>query len=384
MVSNKKKAFNFLKEIIGENDYESVSFFDNVLALPNHLRAIYYYLWRKEFATLNEIICACNVNAECAKMALNQLCQMGLVEHTSGVYKVKKLRKKAKRKLDFSWRSFSTGPYLAPIYHYNLLSDTPRVQKLKMAIDKIVKPGDIVVELGCGTGILSLFAAKKAKKVYSVEINPFILEFAKKNVSKYVESKKITFINSDARNVQFDEDADVIICEMVDTALITEHQIPVMNHAVKNFLKPDGKVIPFRAETYIELVYVDYNFEGYEFPLPFYEEYGARPIRQVLSNRVLLHSANFNEINPQWIDKEVEFNICRDGLITGFRLTTIVYADEAKNIVMYPSPWFNPPLVFPVFLEEGHGIEVSEGDKILLKIYYEMGSSLDVVEYSIL
>src|SRR6185436_4184585 len=50
------------------------------------------------------------------------------------------------------------------------LSDTARLSAFRAAIQEVVKPGNIVVDLGAGTGVLGLLACRAgAKRVFSIE-----------------------------------------------------------------------------------------------------------------------------------------------------------------------------------------------------------------------
>ena len=130
-------------------------------------------------------------------------------------------------------------------YHYEMVSDQERVSRIKDALDTILTPNMTFCELGCGTGIFSLYAAKTVEKVYAVEYDRNTAAFAEKNFCKSSLKKKITLFNEDATKVILPEKVDVIFAEMLSTALIHEPQVPVINH-MRQFLKPGGFIIPGR------------------------------------------------------------------------------------------------------------------------------------------
>ena len=58
-------------------------------------------------------------------------------------------------------------------YHANLLSDVVRMDAYDRALRALVKPGDVVLDVGAGTGVLAMLAARAgAKRVHAVESLP--------------------------------------------------------------------------------------------------------------------------------------------------------------------------------------------------------------------
>jgi protein arginine N-methyltransferase 1 len=56
------------------------------------------------------------------------------------------------------------GQFIPLHYHHNMLSDVVRMRGFKAAIDYAVPPGGKVLELGGGTGVLSLFRGTQSRK----------------------------------------------------------------------------------------------------------------------------------------------------------------------------------------------------------------------------
>ena len=59
------------------------------------------------------------------------------------------------------------------------LVDKKRTKLFQKAIDKVVQVNDSVLDLGTGSGIMAIFASKKAKEVTAVEFDPFVASIAR-------------------------------------------------------------------------------------------------------------------------------------------------------------------------------------------------------------
>ncbi len=136
-------------------------------------------------------------------------------------------------------------------HYYLMLSDKIRMDAYQKAIFKMVKPGDIVVDLGSGTGILSIWAVKAgAKKVYSIEKTDAI-HLAKEIARRNKCLDKIQFFNENSIDIDLPEKADVLISETLGSFAIDENTLEFTLDARKRFLKPNAVMIPESIEIFI-------------------------------------------------------------------------------------------------------------------------------------
>ena len=132
-------------------------------------------------------------------------------------------------------------------YHFDLIKDNERLSAFFQAINEYDGLCELAYDLGCGSGILSYFLSSKFSKIIAIE------------VENLASLKNINVVNEDVLEYEFDKKADLILCEMMDTALIDEEQVPVLNHA-KKFLKPTGKIIPQGVINAAELVNMEREY----------------------------------------------------------------------------------------------------------------------------
>src|SRR6188474_876833 len=85
--------------------------------------------------------------------------------------------------------------------HANMLLDVDRVAAFARAIAEVVRPGDVVVDVGAGTGILAILAAKAgARRVFAVERGPLSTLIAGAAADSGV-ADVVTVVRGDARDV---------------------------------------------------------------------------------------------------------------------------------------------------------------------------------------
>ncbi|KAH0458726.1 hypothetical protein IEQ34_011540 [Dendrobium chrysotoxum] len=105
--------------------------------------------------------------------------------------------------------------------------------------------GRIVVDVGAGSSILSLFAAKAgAKHVYAIEASE-MADYACRLVAGNPSiGNRITVIKGKVEEVELPEKADILISEPMGTLLVNERMLESYIIARDRFLIPDGKMFP--------------------------------------------------------------------------------------------------------------------------------------------
>lgn len=175
---------------------------------------------------------------------------------------------------------------------FNCLIDKTRTQAFANAIKNTVRPGDVVVDMGTGSGILAMLAVKSgADLVYAVENDPNNIKTLESTFLANDCDGRIKIISGDVTSIDLPENVDVIIGEMISTALIEELQIPAMNNMLR-FTKKDVRVLLEKYDTYAELVFNNDVFNDLTFNIFRYEYPDLKDLRSK-SHSVKFHISHF-------------------------------------------------------------------------------------------
>ncbi|GAA6022373.1 hypothetical protein JCM8202_000883 [Rhodotorula sphaerocarpa] len=104
--------------------------------------------------------------------------------------------------------------------------------------------GKVVLDVGCGTGILSMFAAKAgARKVYAVDASNVAYK-AMRNIKANGLEETISVIKGKVEEINLPEKVDVIISEWMGYCLLYECMLDSVLYARDKYLNPDGLMVP--------------------------------------------------------------------------------------------------------------------------------------------
>lgn len=137
--------------------------------------------------------------------------------------------------------------FKTPYEHLALLKDAVRTLQYRAAIFAHA-PGKVVLDLGCGSGILSIFAAQAgARQVFAVERTK-VAGLARLMFKANGVADRVTLIREDSRQTTLPERADLIVHEILGADPLAEGIVPILDDARERLLAPGGRLLPGRVE----------------------------------------------------------------------------------------------------------------------------------------
>ncbi|MDA0814023.1 MAG: methyltransferase domain-containing protein, partial [Verrucomicrobia bacterium] len=136
--------------------------------------------------------------------------------------------------------------------HRGMLADTPRMAQFEKGIAQVAGDGATVIDVGAGSGILSLFAARAgASRVYALEESR-IIDDARALAKANGFADVIEFVSGDAANFRTAEPVDLVMGEWMGMFLFDEwRHFETFAKVRDRLLKPDGHVLPRSVQFYL-------------------------------------------------------------------------------------------------------------------------------------
>lgn len=258
------------------------------------------------------------------------------------------------------WEQHYFGSYDHFSIHEEMLKDRVRTLSYKNAImrNRHLFKGKTVLDVGCGTGILSMFAAQAgAKHVYAVDMSS-IIEMAKKIVDLNGFSGKITLLRGKLEDMELPcGKVDIIISEWMGYFLLYESMLDTVLYARDHFLKEGGLIFPDKASIHVALVedgeYKDDKIHfweckdrlyGFDYS-PFVEIAMEDPLVDTVNNRSVVSTHHkliefdLNHVKKSQLSFKRNFQVRanrRDmahGLLAWFDI--VFPSDSPKNVVRF-------------------------------------------------
>ncbi len=271
------------------------------------------------------------------------------------------------------------GAFIPLHYHFPMLANPVRMLGFKEAIATVVPTGSTVLELGAGTGVMSFFAAQRAARVIAIERLPENVEAARTFLRNNGAGDRVTVIQADAYEFLPTSPVDVVICELLHTALLREHQAEVIARFKDRYLDRFGPPLPrFIPEAIIMAVQPleqGFDFFGYEVPLPIFAD-GFSTQREGNTAKELAPPQNYagfeyRNAYPEQFAWSGEFTIGESGVLNALRFVTknvlAILVDENRTV-----DWLMQYLVLPL----SKPLTVTRGQVVDIGFDYAAGAPI--------
>ena len=160
-----------------------------------------------------------------------------------------------RRTVEEDYRDFN-GNYFSSFYEQErMLADPPRMEFYRAAIERRIRPGDRVIDLGTGTGILAALASRQgAACVYAIDHSAILDTARVLAVANNLE--RVEFIAAHSTEFSVAGRVDVILHEQMGDCLFDEGMVANVCDLRDRLLKPGGLILPSQFEFFCEPVKV--------------------------------------------------------------------------------------------------------------------------------
>ncbi|MFP4511780.1 MAG: 50S ribosomal protein L11 methyltransferase [Acidimicrobiales bacterium] len=266
---------------------------------------------------------------------------------------------------------------------FERLADVERTAKLIDAVTDVVRPGDRVLELGTGTGILSLAAARAgAEAVDAYELSASTAATARRNVAANGYASVVQVIEEDVTSCRFSGPYDVVIAELISVGLVASPLVPAFNNLVtQGVLAPDVRMVPSSRSTFIELVDADDELFGFHFPMIQIEQtWQERRVRDTMTELRLVAHPDFTTAAREvsTIDERalaiIDLKVMHTGRANALRMTSMSHL--APGIDSGWTQCMNSPALIPV-----ESRELAVATTVGIDLSYRMGSGFSSLRF---
>ena len=265
-----------------------------------------------------------------------------------------------------------------------MIADKPRMDAYVAALRQAVKPGAVVMDLGCGVGVFALLACKfGARRVYAVE-PANIIGLARDAAIANGCADKIEFFESLSTEITLPEPADVIISDLRGVLPWYQQHIPSIIDARARHLAPGGVLIPRCDLLWAAVVEAPEQYEaivgswqhdeldlsaGRRLITNTWKKATIEP-RQLLVGPELWATLDYYEVDNADIRAELSWEVVRDGTAHG--VTAWFDSELASGIVLSNHPAAPRMIYGQGLFPFPEPVAVEQGDRIQLRLEARM------------
>jgi protein arginine N-methyltransferase 1 len=267
--------------------------------------------------------------------------------------------------------------------HRQYLADQARVSAFCQAVSEVVKPGDAVLDLGAGSGILGLLACRAgARRVYAIEAGE-VIELARAICRANGFQDQMVFIKGPSTRVDLPERVDVVLADQIGRFGFDAGLLEYFSDARERFLKPNGVLIPSCLELYGAPVECPELSDRVEFWNESHAGFDFRPARALAVNTgypakfgpdhllgppALLASLDLSRATSPSLYLKARVTTTRGGTLHG--IGGWFSARLSERICMSNSPLATHPINRrQLFLPIDHPTAVRTGDQVRIMLH---------------
>jgi protein arginine N-methyltransferase 7 len=145
-----------------------------------------------------------------------------------------------------------------PDWHFGILQDAERNAAYDAALRRAIGPQTRVLEIGAGSGLLAMMAARAgAAQVVTCEQQLTLVEVATDIIARNGFAERVRVVAKHSRDLDVERDlggpADLLVSEIVSNDLVAEDALPAIEQAARRLLKPGACMIPARGTIRVAL-----------------------------------------------------------------------------------------------------------------------------------
>lgn len=274
-------------------------------------------------------------------------------------------------------------------FYGEMLADAGRTEPYVEALRRLVRPGSVVLDLGCGPGLFALLACKfGARRVYAIEPDN-VINIAREAAAANGFADRIEFFQSLSTEVTLTERATSIISDLRGVLPWFQQHIPAIVDARQRLLAPGGVLIPRRDVLWAALV--EGPDEHKKLLDPWQDRKfdvdlsaGAAKIRntwrktrikseELLTEPVCWATLDYREVASPDVCAEISWRVGRAGTAHGI---AVWFDSDLTEEIGFSNRPGAPELIYGQgFFPFSRAVEVCEGEHVTVKLRADLVKS---------